>query len=158
MDTLQISQSPQLFGIAWIRNEGDLLGNGKDEISYVVDWADESSLNTCHIMTYTKDGWKELYGFMVHDWEIPDLPDYQVNYGLFGADGGQSAVKNDSADRAILHNMKKFSGFIKKVRPGIIKVHTFTKDADDTIMKVDLIHHTPKECNAYASFPSEKKN
>jgi len=154
IDTLQISRDGQLFGIAWLKNEGDLLGDGKDEISYVVNWADWSSLNTCHIMTYTTHGWKELYHFEVHDWEIPDLPDYQTDYGLFGADGGHSSYKNDTVNQRLLKEMKLFSGFIRKVRPGIIEVHTWTIDADDTILRVDLIHHTPSDSTIEAGFPN----
>jgi hypothetical protein len=157
VDTLNISSDVQLFGIAWLKNEGDLNGDGTDEVSYVVDWADWSSLNTCHIVTLTKHGWKELYHFMVHDWEIPDLPDYQTEYGLFGSSGGHSSYKNDTANQRILQNMKKFSGFIKKVKPGIILVHTWTIDASDTILRVDLIHHTPKDSTIEAGFPESKK-
>lgn len=159
MDTLQISKDAgQLFGIAWMKNEGDLFGDGKDEVSYVIDWADWSSVNTCHLMTHTEKGWKEIYRFEVRDWEIPDLPDYQVNYGLFGADGGQPASQDDSTNAALLDSMKKFSGFIKRIRPGIIKIHTYTKDADDTIMTIDLVHHTPRKSHAIASFPGKDKD
>ena len=41
----------QQLGIAYLKNEGDLDGDGADEISYVVDWADWSNVNFCHLLT-----------------------------------------------------------------------------------------------------------
>lgn len=155
IDTLQITkENSQNFGIEWIKNEGDLLGDGKDEISYVVNWADWSSINTCHIVTYTKGGWKEIFSFMVHDWEIPPLPDYQTEYGLFGAAGGHSTNQNDTANQRMLSDLKKFSGFVQRVAPGVIQVHTWTIDANDTMLKVDLIHHTPIDSSINANYPA----
>jgi hypothetical protein len=113
-------------------------------------------MNTCYIVRYTKKGWKELYHFEVLDWEIPDLPEYQVGYGLFGVAGSGSSDKNDTLNQRLLSDMKKFSGFIKKVKPGIIKVHTWKMDATDTIIKVDLRHPIPNDPLIMAGFPEKK--
>lgn len=40
IDTLLISSGGQLLGLSYLKNEGDLNGDGTDEVSYVVDWAD----------------------------------------------------------------------------------------------------------------------
>jgi hypothetical protein len=112
-------------------------------------------MNTCHIVTYTKNGWKEIYRFGIRDWEIPDLPDYQVAYGLFGAAGGAPTDQDDSANIEAIEGMKKFSGFIKRVKPGVILVHTYTMDANDTILRVDLVHHTPIDSTIDAGFPKD---
>ena len=86
IDTLHISSGGQLLGLSYLKNEGDLNGDGTDEISYVVDWADWSNLNTWHIMTFKNKRWKELYSFPIWDWQLPDLPQTVNQYGLFGLD------------------------------------------------------------------------
>ncbi|MGG9961194.1 hypothetical protein [Ferruginibacter sp. SUN106] len=46
IDTLGISSTSQLLGLSFLKNEGDLNGDGTDEVSYVVNWASWSSVNT----------------------------------------------------------------------------------------------------------------
>lgn len=74
IDSLFISGNAQLFGLVYLNNEGDLDGDGADEIGYVVHWADWSSFNTYHIASYKKKQWLEIYSFPIH--EIVMLPDY----------------------------------------------------------------------------------
>ncbi len=68
----KIDASPQIFGISYLKNEGDLNSDGIDDVSYVVDWADWSSLNTCHIISYRNQHWEELYAFDIWDWQVPN--------------------------------------------------------------------------------------
>jgi len=72
IDTLHISSGGQLLGLSYLKNEGDLNDDGTDEISYVIDWADWSNLNTCHLMTLRNNKWSELYSFSIWNWQIPD--------------------------------------------------------------------------------------
>lgn len=51
IDTLHVSSGGQLLGLSMLKNEGDLDGDGGDEISYVIDWADYSSVNTWHLVS-----------------------------------------------------------------------------------------------------------
>jgi len=52
LDTLRIASGGQLLGLSYMKNEGDLNNDGTDEVSYVVDYADASNLNTCHLVTF----------------------------------------------------------------------------------------------------------
>lgn len=72
------------FGLALLRNEGDLNGDGRDEIGWVGHWADFSNLNTYHIATWTTQGWKELAAFAIWEWQLPELPGSHREFGLAG--------------------------------------------------------------------------
>lgn len=129
IDTLRIG-SESLFGLSWLKNEGDLNGDGTDEVSYVVDLADWSSLNHCTLMTYRHHRWEVLYRFPIWDWQLPDLPQTENESGSFGIPdktvGGDAA-----ASRA------NFSGFIKKIKPGKIMVWFENKgEQDSTIVRL----------------------
>ena len=87
IDTLHISSGGQLLGLSYLKNEGDLNGDGTDEVSYVVNWADWSNLNTWHIVTYKNKKWIELYSFSIWDWQLPNLPETFNQYGPFGQIG-----------------------------------------------------------------------
>ena len=74
IDTLKIYSGGhgQLLGLSYLKNEGDLNNDGTDEVSYVIDWADWSNLNTWHLMTFKNKKWTELYSFKIWDWLIPE--------------------------------------------------------------------------------------
>lgn len=130
IDSLVISRGGQTFGCSFVKNEGDLDGNGTDELSYVEDYADWSSINTCHLMTYTKVGWKQLYQFTLHDWELPPTPQTSTNYGMFGAEQMSHYADDDSLNRELEKALKEFS-FIQKVKPGTIKVSEIEMEDDE---------------------------
>mgnify|MGYP003623370535 CR=1 FL=1 len=72
-DTLKIeNESGQLFGLYFAVNEGDLDGDGLDELLYMVDWADWSSTNTFHIASYKNNKWIDLYSFPVWEWQFDE--------------------------------------------------------------------------------------
>jgi hypothetical protein len=77
IDTLHISSNSQLFGIMFLKNEGDLNGDGSDELSYVVDYADISNLNRYHIITFKNRRWTELGSFPIWEWQISELKENQ---------------------------------------------------------------------------------
>lgn len=73
LDTLKIGNG-QIFGTAWLKNEGDLNGDGTDEFSYVCDYADWSNLNSCKIVGWQKGKWQELASFAIHESQLPTVP------------------------------------------------------------------------------------
>lgn len=73
IDTLLIATGPQVSGVLYIKNEGDLNGDETDEISYVIHWADWSSLNTWHITTFMNNKWKELLTFPMSEWQLENF-------------------------------------------------------------------------------------
>lgn len=70
-DTLKIGEDTgQLFGLYFNINDGDLDGDGLDELMYMVDWADWSSTNTFYIASYKNGKWVDLYNFPVWEWQF----------------------------------------------------------------------------------------
>lgn len=142
IDTLKIHSGGQLFGISYLKNEGDLNGDGTDEVSYVVDWADWSNLNSWRIMTYKKGKWKELLSFSIWDWQLPNLPEANNKYSLFGSEG--KAIVSDTANVRLTRELKEFKGLVKKIKTNKIQVIYRTEEADmDTI--VLNLKHLPKK-------------
>lgn len=54
-------------GIDYLKNVGDLNGDGTDEIVYYIYDVDYSSMNSCALATYKNGKWKE-----VHHWDISE--------------------------------------------------------------------------------------
>lgn len=121
-----------------MKNEGDLTGDGTDEVSYVVNWADWSNMNTWHIMSYKNKAWKELYSFPIWDWQLPDLPETFNNYGLFGLQDKVMVPEDDSVNLLIEQNMNEFKGLVKKIKNNQIQVIFKNEEASEDTMLVDL--------------------
>ena len=134
---LNIASTPQL-GIAYLKNEGDLNGDGTDEISYAVDWADWSNVNFCRVMTFKNNEWKEIYSFQIRDWQIPDRPQTYNQYGIAGLDDKIINTTNVTANKQIEKNLLDFKGFIKKLADNKIQVALITDDATPDTIVVDL--------------------
>lgn len=66
-DTFFIAAHYRPLGFLLLRNEGDLDGNGTDEISYVIDADDYSNNNTCFISTLKKGRWVTWYHFDIQE-------------------------------------------------------------------------------------------
>lgn len=77
------------FGLAHCMNEGDLNGDGREEIGWVGDWVDYSNVNTYHITSWNGSKWVELASFEMWEWQLPDLPGSIREFGLFGQTGRQ---------------------------------------------------------------------
>jgi hypothetical protein len=138
IDTLRISKNAQQLGLAYLKNEGDLDGDGADELSYVINWADWSAFNHSYIVTYKKGRWLELYSFEIRDWQLPHLPEYQNVYGWFGVQGINSTLGNDTLNQRLQNELDNFSGFIKKIKNNIIQVKFINDDAEDDSVIVNL--------------------
>jgi hypothetical protein len=130
IDTLPISSEGKSFGLAYLKNEGDLNGDGTDEISYVVNWADWYNLNSWHIMTYKNKRWQELYHFSIWDWQLPDLPGVINDYGMFGRENEIAYTKNDSVTKALEKGLADFKGLVKKLGKNKIQIIYMNEDAN----------------------------
>lgn len=138
IDTLRISSGGQILGLSFLKNEGDLNGDGGDEISYVVDWADRSSVNTWTIVTYANGKWSEVYSFKIWDWQLPDLPGTLSQYGLFGLQEKLVIDPSDSLLASMDIEFRRFKGLVKKVSPSRIQVVCMNQEAEMDTMIVDL--------------------
>jgi hypothetical protein len=127
IDTLIIGLGGQLSEIHFIKNEGDLNGDKTDEISYVTSYADYSSLNTCLIITYSTNNWKEIYSFPVWEWQYPELPFRE----------SEKLVK-DSAYLKMESELLNFEGLIKKIKTNTIKITYRGKQGDEETKIVEL--------------------
>ena len=135
IDTLHII-SGMHFGLSYLKNEGDLNGDGTDEISYVVNLADYSNLNTWYIMTYRHGKWVYLYSFDIWDWQLPDLPETFNQYGLFGIEN-KLIVTNDTINKEIERELKAFKGLVRKIKTNKIEI-ICNNDGDLDTMIVNL--------------------
>lgn len=138
IDTLHISSGGQLLGLSYLKNEGDLNGDRTDEVSYVVNWADWSNLNTWHIVTYKNKKWIELYSFPIWDWQLPDLPQTFNQYGLFGIDNKIINTTNDTVNNRLEAELINFKGLVKKVKTNKIQVIFRNDEAEEDTTMVDL--------------------
>lgn len=77
----------ECFGLLWLRNEGDLNRDGREEIGWVGHWADYSNVNTYHIASWNAHEWLELASFNMWEWQLPDLPGTERDYALIGQTG-----------------------------------------------------------------------
>ncbi len=127
------------FGLSYLKNEGDLNGDGTDEVSYVVDWTDWSSLNTWYIMTYRDHQWKVLYSFEMWDWQLPDLPEVFNQYGYFGRENKIMYTGNDTINGFLEKDLHDFKGLVKKIKTNKIQI-IFDNNADMETAIVDLRH------------------
>lgn len=133
IDTLHIASGGRSFGLAYLENEGDLNGDGTDEVSYIVNLCDWSQLNTWYIMTYKNGVWKILYTFPVWEWQLPDLP-----YREYAVNGSQIIpVQLDSISDTV-DDIEHFDGLVKKISTGIIRVIFRNEDSEVDTMLVDL--------------------
>ena len=138
IDTLKISDDPQSLGLAWLKNEGDLNGDGGDEVSYVPNWADWSETNTCHLMTYSGGKWHELVELDIRDWMIPELPGLYTEENMCGITA-QTPVKNlDSLNRLMEKQLLNFPGFFKKIRKNRVRAIFINSELMEDTVEMEL--------------------
>lgn len=136
IDTLRISQVPQLYGIAYLKNEGDLNDDGTDEVSYVINYADISSMNTCYIVTCKDKKWQELYSFPTRDWAVPELPLDIIRYGTYGMEDKLLSPEQTMQDLETEKVLKAFPGLIKKLGKNKIEVNYINDEDSERVTKV----------------------
>ncbi|HMA64712.1 MAG: hypothetical protein ACM31E_00870 [Fibrobacterota bacterium] len=133
IDTLHIASGGRSFGLAYLKNEGDLNGDGTDEVSYVVNFTDWSELNTWYIMTCKNGSWEKVYSFPIWDWQLPSLPHMQ--YIVSGKEI-ISARSGEAANTADDNN--SFEGLVKKISSGTIQVVFRNENSEVDTMIVNL--------------------
>ncbi len=62
-----VTNDPSQSGLLYLKNEGDLNNDGTDELSYVINWTDHSTMNKVHIVSYKNGQWEELYSFSIRE-------------------------------------------------------------------------------------------
>lgn len=60
------------LGVYFLVNEGDLDGDGGDEISFMTVYRDYTNINYFRIYSYTGNKWKEIFCTKVHEWDCPN--------------------------------------------------------------------------------------
>lgn len=126
LDTLKVGEG-QIFGLSWLKNEGDLNGDGSDEISYVPDNADWSNLNGCYLMTWRGGHWEQLLAFDIHESSLPGT----ILWAF------QTKPAGDTID--LEKARREFPGFIRPIRKGVVQIRSFDSEAeteDGTTTKV----------------------
>ncbi len=109
-DTLGTSDG---FGLALLVNEGDLDGDGADELGYVPDNADWSNLATYHVIGLRNGQWHELFAFPIWEWQLNDVPGNTREYGLIGQTGRSIGTVSTSDTMVDL---------VLPVKPGVARV------------------------------------
>lgn len=122
------------FGLALLVNEGDLDGDGADEIGYVLDNADWSNTNTYRVVSWKRNEMQVLFTFPIWDWQLPDLPDAEREYGLIGQTGRR--IHED------LRPMPEVD-LVIPVAPGVAKVIGNIGEATLDTMEVHFIPGLP---------------
>jgi len=130
------------LGLAYLKNEGDLNGDGTDEVSYVIDWTDWSNLNSWNIVTYKNGKWKDLYSFPIWDWQLPDLPQTYNQYGPVGLENKIINTENTKANKEIEDSLNSFKGLIKKISNNKIQIIYDNKEGvlDTGIVRLKTIN------------------
>ena len=137
IDTLLISDKEQQLGVFFLKNEGDLNDDGTDEVGYVVNWADWSSINTYYIVSFATGKWHTLYEFPIWDWQLPDPPNTSQQYGLFGLENTLVEPTNDTLI-APEQDSPPFRGLVKKLGTNKIQVIYRNDEAEEDSMIVRL--------------------
>lgn len=60
------------LGVYFLINEGDLDGDGGDEISLMTVYRDYSNINYFRIFSYTGNSWREIFNCKVHEYDCPN--------------------------------------------------------------------------------------
>lgn len=134
LDTIPVGG---IVGPIFLKNEGDLDGDGGDEVSFVGSTFSPSSVTHCYIVSFKRGKWENIFSFWIRSWQCPPLPYCGKTYGLFGADGTYTFAKNDSINLLLEKQRKEFPGFITKLKAGKIRVKTFPY-AEPIIIIADL--------------------
>lgn len=138
INDLIIDPDGKSLGLAYIKNEGDLDGDGADEISYVADWADWSNVNFCTIMSYKNQKWQDIYSFQIRDWQLPDLPQTYNQYGIAGLHNKIVNTKDTAANKHIEKDLHEFRGLIKKIANYKIQIMYAADDGAIDTTVVDI--------------------
>ena len=137
IDTLLISDKEQQLGVFYLTHEGDVNDDGTDEVGYVVNWADWSSINTYYIVSFAAGKWHTLYEFPIWDWQLPDPPSVSQQYGLFGLENTLVEPTNDTL-MASEQNSPPFRGLVKKLGTHKIQIIYRNDEAEEDSMIVRL--------------------
>lgn len=97
-DTLQLGPALGLYSLI---NIGDCNKDGKDDIALVIDYLDESRLNSCKIFSFCKGKWTLLKSFQVNE-DIFDVPSTNSQDSGFAYQEMKAGIDNQSANSILL--------------------------------------------------------
>lgn len=135
LDTLSVNTGGSAFRLFHLKNEGDLNNDGSDEVSYVIDWADYSSLNTYHIITYKNGAWHKLYSFPIWEWQLDSA---RKNDKSLVEAVGKTTIKcfirnEESEEDSVIIHLKEHVGTPKNKAPEL-----YIKDS--TAYELSFLH------------------
>ncbi len=119
------------LGVYFLINEGDLDGDGGDEISFMSVYRDFSNINYFRIWTYKDTKWKELFCVLVHEY---DCPNYQPTR--------PEEMFTHSWKRKNNYNMNKV---VLKVHDGVVDVIGFHPCERYAIEHIKLVGKTAQK-------------
>jgi len=82
----------QLFGLAYLKNEGDLNGDGNDEVGLIVDWADWSDVNYYQVYSYKFNEWKVLLSFEIRDYDVVEIKKNKESKGFLYKNSAEELI------------------------------------------------------------------
>lgn len=88
-------------------------------------------------MSFQKGRWKEVYAFSIWDWQLPDLPGTQTQYGLFGT-LDKKLSPQDSTSMQGLKELWAFPGLIRKTGINKIQVWLRNEEGEEELRNVEL--------------------
>ncbi len=93
-------------GLHWLRNIGDINGDGADDISVVVNYADTSTINDCMIYAFANGEWNLLTKFEIREWQIFDPDSDKFSGFIFkNAKGEFIAKKYDNNLKKVVQSI-----------------------------------------------------
>lgn len=93
-------------GLHWLRNIGDINGDGADDISVVVNYADTSTINDCLIYAFANGEWNLLTEFEIREWQIFDPDSDKFSGFIFkNAKGEFIAKKYDDLSKKVVQTI-----------------------------------------------------
>ena len=130
-----IIREGESFGLSHLVNEGDLNGDGRDELGWVGHWVDHSNVNTYRITSWNGSEWVQLASFEMWEWQLPDLPGSAREFGLIGQTGLHVSDTLGSDEPA--------ADLVWRAKRGSIHVLGKTEEADlDTLtLKLAPLRH-----------------
>ncbi len=121
------------LGVFFLVNEGDLDGDGGDEISFMTVNRDYSNFNVIRVWTYTGNRWRELFQVKVHIW---DCPNYQPK----------------TFQESFTHEWKKKNNFsrnkvVLKKHDGVIDIIGIHPNGRYAIEEIKIVNKVPIKRN-----------
>ena len=108
--------------LCFAENLGDLDGDGADEIGFIGDNGDFSSLSSYHVYQLKKKKWSRLLRIPTWEWIFPPTPEVANTYYLFGHYNNKR-IDSDTMNLKLENELSEFT-FVKKLGGGWVEFYT----------------------------------